>query len=102
MNSKAAPALASAYGSTNDVPIYERFFAGGANTIRGYKERAVGPRDTGNDEPVGGDAILVGNAEVTFPLYEKMLKGAVFFDIGNVWKKPGDSFTSGDSRQARG
>ena len=99
---KGRAGLASAYGSTKDVPIYERFFAGGANTIRGYKERRVGPRDEGNGEPVGGDAILIGNAEVTFPLYEKMLKGAVFFDIGNVWAKPSDSFASTDVKAGAG
>lgn len=99
---KGRAGLASAYGSTNDVPIYERFFAGGANTIRGYKERAVGPRDTGNNEPVGGDAIVIGNVEATFPLYEKMLKGAVFFDVGNVWKEPGDSFSSGGIKAGAG
>jgi len=83
---KGRAGLASAYGNTSDVPIYERFFAGGANTIRGYKERRVGPRDSGNNEPIGGAAVVIGNAEVTFPLYEKMLKGAVFFDAGNVWE----------------
>jgi outer membrane protein insertion porin family len=99
---KGRGGIASAYGNTVDVPIYERFFAGGASTIRGYKERRVGPRDTGNGEPVGGNAILIGNAELTFPLYEKMLKGAVFFDVGNVWKQPGDSFMSGDYKAGAG
>lgn len=93
---KGRGGLASAYGDSDSVPIYERFFAGGANTIRGYKERRVGPRDGASNEPVGGNAIFVGNAEVTFPVYEKVLKGAVFFDIGNVWKGYGD-ILGGDS-----
>jgi outer membrane protein insertion porin family len=75
-----------AYGSSDYVPVYERFFAGGANTIRGYKERRVGPRDAGSDQPVGGDFIAIGNVEATFPVYEKIIKGAVFLDAGNVWK----------------
>ena len=87
---KARAGFADAYSSTNDVPIYERFYAGGANTIRGYKERYVGPRDPSSSEPVGGDAILIGNVELTFPLYEKVLKDAVFYDIGNVWPKISD------------
>lgn len=87
--------LASAYGTSDKVPIYERFFAGGANTIRGYKERRVSPRDPGSNEPIGGDSILIGNSELTFPLYEKILKGAVFFDIGNVWKDTGDFMSGG-------
>jgi outer membrane protein insertion porin family len=82
--------LAEAYSDTDDVPVYERFYAGGANTIRGYKERYVGPRDRGSDEPIGGDAILVGNIEISFPVYEKVIKGAVFYDVGNVWPRIND------------
>ena len=87
---KGRGGLSNAYGNSDEVPIYERFFAGGANTIRGYKERRVGPRDPGSDDPIGGEALLVGNAEVTFPVYEKVLKGAVFYDVGNVWPKLDD------------
>jgi len=87
---KGRAGLARSYGDSDYVPIYERFFAGGANTIRGYKERQVGPRDPGNNEPIGGEAIAIGNMEVTFPLYEKVLKGAVFCDVGNVWSDAGD------------
>jgi len=90
VEAKLRGGLADSYGATNDVPVYERFYAGGANTIRGYKERMVGPRDSGSDEPIGGDAILLGNIELTFPVYEKVIKGAVFYDIGNVWPKIGD------------
>ncbi|MDO8525897.1 MAG: outer membrane protein assembly factor BamA [Candidatus Omnitrophota bacterium] len=90
LETKARVGLAEAYSGTVDVPVYERFYAGGANTIRGYKERYVGPRDSGSNEPVGGDAILIGNIEFTFPIYEKIIKGAVFYDIGNVWPKIDD------------
>ncbi|MDD5436745.1 MAG: outer membrane protein assembly factor BamA [Candidatus Omnitrophica bacterium] len=90
LEAKARGGLADSYGSTKNVPVYERFYAGGANTIRGYKERYVGPRDTGSNEPVGGNAILIGNIELTFPIYEKVIKGAVFYDVGNVWKKVDD------------
>jgi outer membrane protein insertion porin family len=74
--------LADKYDNTNMVPIYERFYAGGANTIRGYKERHVGPKISG--EPIGGDSMLIGNLEYTFPVI-KNVKGAVFYDVGNVW-----------------
>ena len=75
------------YGKSEEVPIYERYFAGGANTIRGYKERGVGPRDKGTNTALGGEAMLVGNAELTYPLYKKLIKGAIFYDIGNVWEE---------------
>ncbi len=87
LEAKARLGLADSYDGTDNVPVYERFYAGGANTIRGYKERSVGPRDSGSDEPIGGNAILIGNAELTFPVYEKVIKAAVFYDIGNVWPK---------------
>lgn len=75
------------FGGSDEVPIYERWFSGGADTIRGYAERKVGPRDPGSNDPIGGEATTVGNAEVTFPLYEKIIKGAVFYDVGNTWRR---------------
>ncbi len=87
---KGRAGIADAYGKTNDVPIYERYFAGGANTIRGYREQRVGPRDPGNQQPVGGDAYWIFNVEETFPIYPDLIKGAVFFDTGNVEEKIGD------------
>lgn len=79
--------IADAFGNSTKVPIYERFYAGGSNTIRGYRERRIGPKDVNSNDPIGGEAMLVGNVEYTFPMYEKILKGAVFYDIGNVWSK---------------
>ncbi len=102
MELKARAGWSAPYGKSHTVPIYERFFAGGANTIRGYKERKVGPRDSGSDEPIGGEALLIGNAEVTFPIYEKILKGAIFYDIGNVWAKSGDFLKTGDFKSGAG
>ncbi len=99
---KARGGAAGAYSGTVDVPIYERFFAGGANTIRGYKERVVGPRDPGSDQPIGGDAIAIFNAEVTFPVYEKIVKGAVFCDMGNVWAKANDFLWGGGYKSGAG
>lgn len=78
-----------AYGDSDTVPIYERFFAGGADSVRGYKERSLGPKDPATNDPLGGEAMVVGSAEYTFPVVE-FLKGAVFFDVGNVWEKEGD------------
>lgn len=72
------------FDTTHRVPIYERFFAGGGNTIRGYKERRVGPRDPITGDPIGGKSLVLGTAEYTIPLV-KVLKAAVFYDIGNVW-----------------
>jgi len=92
---KGRAGLVDSYGDSDEVPIYERFYAGGANTVRGYGERRVGPRDPGSNSPIGGEAILVGNAELTFPIYERVIKGAVFYDVGNVWRRIEDYFSGG-------
>ena len=76
------------FGDTIMVPIYERFYAGGANTIRGYGYRDVGPESAAGD-PIGGESMAVANFEYTFPII-KQIKGAVFYDVGNVWSKIDD------------
>ena len=74
------------YPNTPDVPIFERYFTGGQDSIRGYDERTVGPLDPNTNDAIGGDAILLGSVEYTVPIIE-IVKGAVFFDTGNVWDK---------------
>ena len=76
--------IASEFSDTNKIPIYERFFAGGASTVRGYRERKVGPIDRVTEDPLGGDRMVIGNIEYTYPLAD-FLKAATFFDIGKVW-----------------
>jgi outer membrane protein insertion porin family len=87
--------LAQPYSSTEKIPIAERFFAGGAYTIRGYEERKVGPVD-GNGDPLGGASMIIGNIEYTYPLFS-FLKVAAFYDVGNVWNKLGDIFSNKNS-----
>ncbi|MDD5166854.1 MAG: outer membrane protein assembly factor BamA [Candidatus Omnitrophica bacterium] len=88
--------LAGTYGNSEKLPIYERFFAGGADTIRGYHERTAGPVDPVSKDPLGGNSMLIGNIEYTYPLFS-FLKVAGFFDIGNVWRRVGDICSSTDS-----
>lgn len=78
--------LANAYDKSTDLPIYERFFAGGASTIRGYQERRIGPIDMVTKDPLGGNGMLLGNVEYLYPLFD-FLKVAAFYDVGNVWKE---------------
>jgi outer membrane protein insertion porin family len=86
--------VGDAYGSSKDIPIYERFFAGGAYTVRGYDERSIGPVDPLTGDPLGGDALAVGNIEYTYPLLD-FLKVAAFYDVGNVWAKSSEIFSGG-------
>ena len=82
------------FSDTNKVPLYSRFFAGGASTIRGYHERKIGPIDPVTNDPIGGEALFVGNIEYTYPL-NSVLKLATFFDTGNVWEKASDLLSGG-------
>ncbi len=65
------------------VPIFERFFAGGADTIRGYEERSVGPKDE-NGQELGGNKLVVVTGEVIIPL-GKQIKLVAFYDMGDLY-----------------
>ncbi|MEK7851696.1 MAG: BamA/TamA family outer membrane protein, partial [Deltaproteobacteria bacterium] len=68
-----------------DLPIDERFFVGGINTVRGFDPRSLGSRDI-NGDIIGGDAELIFNVEYLFPLIKEAgLRGVVFFDAGNAY-----------------
>jgi outer membrane protein insertion porin family len=75
------------YGDTTAVPPYKNYFAGGPDTVRGYRENDLGPKDDfGN--PYGGDLLLAGQAELLLPMPEKWQARArfsLFYDIGNVF-----------------
>jgi outer membrane translocation and assembly module TamA len=74
------------YGAGKEVPPDERFYAGGANTVRGVEERSLGHRDaTGN--PLGGEALLLFNMELRRPVWRR-LGGSLFYDVGQVWEEP--------------
>ncbi len=77
-----------AYGNSTVLPFEKGFYAGGANDMRGWKYRSLGPgafRDTsGQYFEKMGDLLLETNLEYRFPLYS-FIKGAVFGDLGNIW-----------------
>ena len=64
------------------VPIFDRLFLGGANNLRGFKYRDVGPKDE-NGEPIGGKSLWRLTAELTAPVVDKV-RAAIFYDIGAV------------------
>ncbi len=76
------------YGdSLNDdpFPLYRRFFPGGINTVRGYRNRTLGPTDI-NGREYGGSKQLINNLEVIFPLINSAgFKGVVFYDAGQAF-----------------
>ncbi len=70
------------------IPLFERFYLGGMNSIRGYPSREIAPRDKNaqDKELIGGDKQLFANAEFLVPLSEEVgLVWLFFFDAGNTW-----------------
>ncbi len=73
------------YGINDEIPIQERFFSGGATSIRGFKEKYLGPRNEFN-HPIGGTILLNLNlVECRYTFY-KRFSAIAFIDVGNVWK----------------
>ncbi|WP_027911077.1 outer membrane protein assembly factor BamA [Pseudomonas sp. URMO17WK12:I4] len=105
-----------AFGSTSKLPFYENYYAGGFNSVRGFKDSSLGPRSTPStgrngtardpDQdplPFGGNVLIQGGAELLFPMPfvkdQRSLRTALFWDVGNVFdtdcsagqKRRGDS-----------
>ncbi|MGQ0836127.1 MAG: outer membrane protein assembly factor BamA, partial [Gammaproteobacteria bacterium] len=74
-------------GDTTSMPPFRQFFGGGPDTVRGYRESRLGPKDNfGN--PYGGNLKVVGRTELILPMPEKwqsMARFSAFFDVGNVF-----------------
>jgi len=72
-----------------DIPLPERFFAGGGTSLRGFGLNQAGPRDPVTGFPIGGQAELIFNQDLRFPMHLPLigdrLGGAVFYDAGNVF-----------------
>ena len=105
---KVLPGVIFGYGGENDrVPLFQRLFAGGASSVRGYERRQLGPKDDPDafgqerdPEPVGGRALFETSVEVRFPISGN-LSGAMFVDAGNVWSDP-DELAIGDLKYTPG
>ena len=70
---------------TDKLPVYERFYLGGLNSIRGFKYAKVSPIDPDSGDRIGGDKMWYTNTEIVFPLLETQgLMGVLFFDSGQV------------------
>jgi outer membrane protein insertion porin family len=95
-----------AYGDTSQLPLWENFYAGGPGSIRGYRARSVGPRDSQGD-PIGGNAMYAGNLELLFPppfdAASETVRIAGFFDFGSVINtKDTDIFDTSELRYSVG
>lgn len=74
-------------GNSDEIPLSERFYAGGPTSLRGFGYQMIGPLDT-NGEPLGGQLKLVWNfLELRHSIY-RMVGGVLFVEFGTVWSKP--------------
>jgi len=94
------------FGNSADVPFFERLYAGGFGSVRGFRFRTISPKQ--DDVAVGGKIMAIFNGEITCPLYTEEMAGrpmeivraAIFYDAGNVvdswdelkWKTARSSF----------
>ena len=83
-----------------DLPLFERYFPGGMNSVRGFKDRSLGPQEGG--DVVGGDKQAIVNLELLFPIYEQYgLRGVTFFDMGQAFGQS-ESISFGAFRRSVG
>ena len=87
--------IGEALGDTTALPPYKQFFGGGPQSVRGFRESFLGPRDSfGN--PYGGNVLVASQLELIIPLPEKwasQARAAIFYDVGNVFNTGEVSFT---------
>ncbi len=84
------------------IPLPERFFSGGADSLRAFPYNEAGPRDTGaslvpngptsapTGFPLGGNALFINNIELRFPFLAQNIQGVLFHDMGNVYSTLSD------------
>lgn len=99
---RARVGYGAGYGRSDEVPVEDRYYLGGGNSVRGYDEASLGPRtDEGGESVVdGGEFMMLANIELRYPLpyFGRWNFGGTFFiDGGNVWARASD-VTSSDFR----
>jgi len=92
------------YGDTEDLPIFEKFTAGGVRSVRGYEFNSLGPLDSEGD-PAGGNLQVVSTAEILFPVESlgssETFRVGLYFDIGSVFEDT-DTYETDELRQSVG
>ena len=83
-------AYGDGYGGTSELPFYQRYFAGGLRTVRGYDTNSLGPRDPNTTDTIGGNMRVTGGIDYIFPIpfMEKppsSVRTSLFIDVGNVF-----------------
>lgn len=92
------------WGTGEDVPPYDNFFAGGARSVRGFTNGSLGPRDS-FDNPYGGQFLTTLQSELVIPTFlesdNKSTRLTAFYDVGNVYEQASD-FEASELRKSAG
>jgi len=96
---RARHGVITEYGSSDFIPLQERYYAGGTNTVRGYRNRDIGPKIReywfwGDRFAIGGNARSIYNLELKYRVTD-IFRVYTFADAGGVWEDVGD-FSPGD------
>lgn len=84
------------------LPLYEKFYLGGIDSVRGYKWNKISPTDPVTGDRIGGEKMALINLELIFPLAKEAgLMGVIFFDQGNAWRES-DDWDFGDMKRSYG
>ncbi|MCK5002044.1 MAG: BamA/TamA family outer membrane protein, partial [Gammaproteobacteria bacterium] len=94
-------AYGNGYGDLDNLPFYERYFAGGLRTVRGYDSNSLGPRDNYGD-PTGGNMRVTAGADLIFPIPfidkpPSSVRFSAFYDIGNVFLDTRPTYNASES-----
>ncbi|MFO7607025.1 MAG: outer membrane protein assembly factor BamA [Desulfurivibrionaceae bacterium] len=104
-NTTFHPKVAAGYVAGNSeghLPVFERFYLGGINTIRSFDNGQISPIDPASGDRIGGDKMWYANLEYIFPIAKTQgLLGVLFYDIGNVYSKE-ESWRLSDYKHSTG
>ena len=83
---KTVLAIRSDIGYIDDdgAPLFEKYYAGGMGSVRGFKYRGISPRSGPENDAVGGVFEITTSAELGYPIYADMIRGVFFIDAGTV------------------